>query len=65
MDDFRVGSIPPYDPIGRQHPDDSAGRKKKKHPDPQSAEEDIVSLSENAPEDEEGGIGYAPRREGG
>jgi hypothetical protein len=43
--------------------DDSAGRRKRKHPDPESAEEDVVSLSENAPEDLEAGSGYGPRRE--
>ena len=63
MDDFRVGSIPPYDPIHREHSGDSGGRKKKKQPDPQGAEEDVVSLSEHAPEDGETSTGYGPRRE--
>ncbi len=63
MDEFRVGSIPSYDPVNRQHADDPSGRRKKKHPDPQGAEEDVVTLSEHAPEDEEGGTGYAPHRD--
>lgn len=63
MDDFRVGSIPAYDPIGRQRTDDSAGRKKRKPHDPESAEEDVVSLSEETPAEEESGAGYGPRRE--
>ena len=62
MDDFRVGSIPSYDPLDRQHADDPSGRRKKKHPNPQGAEEDGVTLSERAPEEEDGGTGYAPRR---
>jgi hypothetical protein len=64
MDDFRVGSIPSYDPLDRQHPDDSSGRRKRKHPDPQGAEEDVVTLNEPAPEDEEAGTGYGPHRGG-
>ncbi len=62
MDDFRVGSIPSYDPLERQHADDSSGRKKRKHSEPQSAEEDVVTLSEQAPEEEDSGSGYAPHR---
>ena len=64
MDDFRVGSIPSYDPLERQHADDSSGRRKRKHSNPQSAEEDVVTLSEQAPEEEDSGSGYAPRRSG-
>lgn len=64
MDDFRVGSIPSYDPLDRQHADDRSGHRKKKQPDPQAAEEDVVDLTERAPEDEEGGTGYAPHRDG-
>jgi hypothetical protein len=63
MDDFRVGSIPPSDPITRHPADDAAGRRRKKHSGPPPAEEDVVSLSEHEPEDEEPGIGYGPRRE--
>jgi hypothetical protein len=63
MDDFRVGSIPPYDQISRHQTDDRAGRKKRKHPGPQAAEEDVVSLSDHTPEDKEDDTGYAPHRE--
>ena len=64
MDDFRVGSIPSYEPLERQHADDSGGRKKRKHSDAQDAEEDVVTLSKQAPEDEDSGTGYAPHHEG-
>jgi hypothetical protein len=63
MDDFRVGSIPLSDPVGRQRADDSAGRRKRRNPDPQSAEDDVVSLFEHTLEDEEVDAGYAPHRE--
>jgi len=63
MDDFRVGSIPSSDPLGRQRTDDSTGRRKRKQPDPQSAEDDVVSLFEHALEDEDSGAGYRPPRE--
>jgi hypothetical protein len=63
MDDFRVGSIPSYDPLDRQRPDDASGRRKKKPANPQGAEEDVVTLSEQAPEDEDSGTGYAPHRD--
>ena len=64
MDDFRVGSIPSYDPLDRQHPDDPSGRRKRKHQDPQGDQEDVLTLSEQAPEDEAAGTGYAPHRGG-
>ncbi|HUA59163.1 MAG TPA: hypothetical protein VML19_10440 [Verrucomicrobiae bacterium] len=64
MDDFRVGSISPYDSIHRQHADDASGRKKRK-PQDHSAEpeEDIVEISEQAAE-EDSGTGYGPGRGG-
>jgi hypothetical protein len=51
------------DPVGRQRADDSAGRRKRRNPDPQSAEDDVVSLFEHTLEDEEVDAGYAPHRE--
>jgi hypothetical protein len=49
MDDFRVGSISPYDPYGDQGPSDSMDRKKKKRPQDQSSEQDeIVDVIERA-----------------
>jgi hypothetical protein len=64
MDDFRVGSVPPYDPIDHQRTDDSARRKKRKHSDESGApEEDVFTLSEHTGDDEEPAVGYAPRRE--
>lgn len=60
MDDFRVGSIPSYDPIVRQRTDDEAGRKKKRHSEEPEAEADVVSLSDETSEDEDSGSGYAP-----
>jgi hypothetical protein len=64
MDDFRVGSVPPYDPVtGHQRVDDSAGRKKKKPHDQTGTEEDTVTLSEHEAGEEESGAGYGPRRE--
>jgi len=64
MDEFRVGSIPSYEPLERQHADDPGGHRKRKHPNQQDAEEDVVTLSEQAPEDEEGAAGYAPHHQG-
>jgi len=67
MDDFRVGSVSPYDPIERRHPDDSAGRRRRKLPEqPAEEEQDVVALSEPAeesPAQDEPGAGYGPRRE--
>jgi hypothetical protein len=64
MDDFRVGSIPSSDPVGYQRTDGSSGRKKRRNPDPQGAEDDVVSLFEHASEDEEeDGAGYQPHPE--
>ena len=61
MDDFRVGSISPYDPIRRQPGEGSENRKRRKHSDLEIGEtEDVVSLSENGSEDEESPEGYAP-----
>lgn len=62
MDDFRVGSIPSSDPIRHQRADDSC-RRKRRQPDPQSSEDDVVSLFEHTLEDEEADTGYAPHRE--
>ncbi len=63
MDDFRVGSIPPYDPIERHHTGDESGGRKRKHPEPPAEpQEDIVEISEHA-EEEDSGTGYGPRRE--
>jgi hypothetical protein len=64
MDDFRVGSISPYDPIERHHADDTTGNRKRKHPYHPDEPEDIVELSEQAAEEEpESGTGYGPHRE--
>ena len=64
MDDFRVGSIPSYEPLERQHADDPGGHRKRKHPNPDGAGEDVVTLSDQAPEDEDAGTGYAPHHQG-
>ena len=64
MDDFRVGSVPPYDPIDRHHADDASGRRKRKQAEPAAeTEEDIVELSEHAAAEDEPETGYGPGRE--
>ena len=63
MDDFRIGSIPSYDPIHRHSGDDSEKRKKRKHSESEAAEgEDIVSLSENSAEADDSAAGYSPSK---
>ena len=49
MDDFHVGSIPPYDKYRHQDTSDSPRRKKaKRHPDEPPEQDDVVSLSGQA-----------------
>lgn len=63
MDDFRVGSLSPYDPMPSRQRDDLGKRKRKRHPDQDPSEiEDVVSFSEPEAE-EESAAGYAPQPE--
>jgi hypothetical protein len=66
MDDFRVGSVPSSDPYGHRQPSGSVARKREKHRDDQSGEqqddaadifEPIHSLDNQASEDQEEAAG--------
>ncbi len=64
MDDFRVGSLSPYDPMPAGQRDEPGNRKRKRHAEEEPSEvEDVVSFSGQAGE-EEPAAGYAPPPEG-
>ena len=63
MDDFRVGSVSPYDPIRHEPGEDSGKRKRKKQPEHEQTEiEDIVSVSGEDAEAEPN-TAYSPQSE--
>jgi hypothetical protein len=65
MDDFRIGSLSPYDPCRDQSPSGPANRKKgKRQPSRPSEQDDSVMLSgepENSGDDETVEDYYVPR----
>lgn len=61
MDELRIGSASPYDPVSHQSNEDSRNRRRKKPPETPAAE-DVVSLSGQSADAEEPGTGYAPNR---
>ncbi len=49
MDDFRVGNVPLQEPY-RHEPAGADERKRRRHPRPEAAEEDVVTLSDETGE---------------
>lgn len=64
MDDLRIGSVTPYDPIHEQSNEDARNRRRRKQPGGEEPEtEDVVSLSGQSADAEERAAGYGPNRE--
>ncbi len=58
MDEVRVDSVSPYDPVADRQGEDLRKRKRKPRPDPDESEiEDVVSFSERLAEEEGAGGG--------